>query len=201
MAGEWKFKRGIDSFTKVIQDLHYQSNVNAGRFLRNVVRLTRYIEYINESTISASSIPEKLDAVEKLCEMASKFPSIVAFLAHVSKIDDKKKKSKKGKDAVNIVTAHSSKGLEWDVVFVPNVNEELFPHRMNVDSEEERRLFYVACSRPRKQLFFSWWFNDTDMAKNNEGFFITEPLGKQKVLEMKKELFRGASEVHEFYPS
>ncbi|PAW27570.1 hypothetical protein BKC07_19145 [Peribacillus simplex] len=113
MAGEWKFKRGIESFTKVIQDLHYQSNVNAGRFLRNIVKLTRCIEHINERTITASSIPEILDAVEKLCEMGSKFPNIVAFLSHVSKIDDKKKNSK-GKDAINIVTAHSSKGLEWD---------------------------------------------------------------------------------------
>ncbi|MFA2720670.1 ATP-dependent helicase [Bacillus paranthracis] len=199
-AGEWKFKRGIDNFTKVIQDLHYQSNVNAGRFLRNVVKLTRYIEYINESTISASSIPEKLDAVEKLCEMASKFPTIQAFLAHVSKIDDKKKKSK-GKDAVNIMTVHASKGLEFDVVFVPNVNEELFPHRMNPDVEEERRLFYVACSRPRKQLFVSWFFYGSDMEKLNEGIFIKELLGKDKVLEMKKSLFRGATEVHEYYPS
>lgn len=198
-AGEWKFKRGIDNFTKVIQDLHYQQTVNAGRFLRNVVKLTRYIEYINESTISASSIPEKLDAVERLCEMASKFPTINAFLAHVSKIDDKKKKSK-GKDAVNIVTAHSAKGLEWDATFVVNVNENLFPHQMNPDKEEERRLFYVACSRARKQLFISWWFYDTDMEKINEGLFIKELLGKDKVLEMKKQLFRGASEVHEFYP-
>ncbi|WP_165616030.1 hypothetical protein [Bacillus proteolyticus] len=51
------------------------------------MRLTRYNDYINESTISASnfSIPEKLDAVEKFCEMASKFPNITAFLAHISK--------------------------------------------------------------------------------------------------------------------
>ncbi|MDP1421153.1 3'-5' exonuclease [Peribacillus simplex] len=102
----------------------------------------------------------------------------------------RKKKSK------NIVTAHSSKGLEWDVAFVPNVNEELFPHRMNVDSEEERRLFYVACSRPRKQLFVSWWFYDTDMEKINEGFFsLRNYWGKEKVMEMKKVLFRGATEV------
>lgn len=200
MAGEWKFKRGIDNFTKVIQDLHYQQNVNAGRFLRNVVRLTRYNDYINENTITASAIPEKLDAVEKLCEMASKFPSIQAFLAHVGKINDKKTKSK-GKDAVNIVTAHSSKGLEWDVVFVVNVNEELFPHNMNPDKEEERRLFYVACSRPRKQLHVSWWFYGSDMEKVNEGLFINELLGKEKLLEMKKSLFRGASEVVENYPS
>ncbi|MGE7649192.1 3'-5' exonuclease [Peribacillus frigoritolerans] len=110
------------------------------------------------------------------------------------------RRSPRGKDAVNIVTAHSSTGLEWDVVFVLTVNEELFPHRMNLSEEEERRLFYVACSRPRKQLFVSWWFNDTDITKTNEGFFIKELLGKEKVLEMKKELFRGASEVHEYYP-
>lgn len=106
----------------------------------------------------------------------------------------------KGKDTVNIMTVHASKGLEWDIVFVPNVNEELFPHHMNPD-EEERRLFYVACSRPRKQLFVSWWFYDADMEKANEGFFIKELLGKDKVLEMKKELFRGATEVHEYYPN
>ncbi|MFJ8247314.1 ATP-dependent helicase [Peribacillus asahii] len=199
-AGDWRFERGINNFIKVIQDLHQQSNVNAGRFIRNVVRLTRYTEYINESTITASSIPEKLDAVEKLCEMAGKFPTIQAFLAHVSKINEKKNKSK-GKDAVNIVTAHSAKGLEWDTVFVVNVNEELFPHRMNACEEEERRLFYVACSRPKKRLFVSWWFYSSDMEKINEGMFITELLGKEKTLEMKKELFRGSAEVHEYYPS
>ncbi|WP_144624796.1 ATP-dependent helicase [Bacillus velezensis] len=199
-AGEWKFKRGIDNFTKIIQDLHYQQSVNAGRFLRNIVKLTRYIEHIEENTITASSIPEKLDAVEKLCEMASKFPNITAFLAHISKIDDRKKKSK-GVDAVNIVTVHSSKGLEWDVTFVVNVVEDLFPHTMNPDKEEERRLFYVACSRARKKLFISFWFYDSDNAKVNEGLFITELLGSKKVLEMKKTLFRGSSEAVELYPN
>ncbi|MDQ8092547.1 3'-5' exonuclease [Bacillus amyloliquefaciens] len=127
--------------------------------------------------------------------MGAKFPTIQAFLSHVGK-----KKKSKGKDAVYIVTAHSSKRLEWDVVFVPNVNEGMFPHSMNPCDEEERRLFYVACSRPRKQLFVSWYFYDLDMAKLNEGMFITELLGKENFLKMKKELFRGATEVHTDYP-
>ena len=198
-AGEWKYKRGIDNFVKVMTDLNRRSIANAGRFLRDVVKLTRYIEFINESTIAASSIPEKLDAVERLCEMASKFPSINAFLSHVGKIDDKKKKSK-GKEAVNIVTVHSAKGLEWDVVFVPNVNKDLFAHQMNPDIEEERRLFYVACSRPRKKLFVSWFFYDSDMEKIEESSFVKELLGEQKTLEMKKRMFRGESDIHEFYP-
>ncbi|WP_142315969.1 3'-5' exonuclease [Bacillus cereus] len=62
--------------------------------------------------------------------------------------------------------------------------------------KEERRLFYVACSRARKQLFVSWYFYDTDMEKLNEGIFVKELLGKEKTLEMKRRLFRGETEVH-----
>ena len=51
-----------------------------------------------------------------------------------------KRKSPEKKDAVNIVTVHSTKGLKWDITFVVNVNEGIFPL-------EERRLFYVTCSR------------------------------------------------------
>jgi DNA helicase II / ATP-dependent DNA helicase PcrA len=199
---EWKYKRNIDPLIAIIADLKYQveSGVNAGRFLRNVVKNTRYLHYINETTTSASQITEKLESVEKLCEMASKFPTIKAFLAHVGTIKDKQAKSK-GKDAVQVVTMHSSKGLEWDNVFVINCNEELMPHNMNNDEEEERRLFYVACSRPRKKLFVSWYFYDSDFEIQKEGLFIQELLGKKVTDDMKKELFRGATEANHFYPT
>lgn len=59
-AGEWKFKRRIDNFTKVIQDLHGQQYGNAGGFLRSIVKLTRYNEFINESTITSSAIPVEI---------------------------------------------------------------------------------------------------------------------------------------------
>ncbi|MCP1324241.1 MULTISPECIES: ATP-dependent helicase [Bacillus] len=199
---EWKFKRGIDNFTKIISDLHYQSNssTNAGRFLRNVIKATRYIEFVNETTPNASAIEEKLESIEKLCSMASKFPNIKAFLAHVSTIKDKQAKSK-GKDAVQVMTSHASKGLEFDAVFVPNANEGLIPHKMNPDEEEERRLFYVSCSRPRKKLYISWFFYDAEAMLQNESVFIQELLGEDMILEMKKALFRGKSETHVWYPS
>lgn len=197
-AGEWKFKRGIDNLTRVIEDLSTQLESNAGRFLRSIIRSTRYIEHVNTTTMNASSIDEKLEAIEKLCSMASKFPTIKAFLAHVSTIKDKQSKNK-GKDAVQIVTIHSSKGLEWDVVFVPNCNEGLIPHENNHDVEEERRLFYVATSRPRKRLYLSWTFYDSQMEMQNEGLFITELLGEKKALEMKKELFKGSASCDYLY--
>ena len=192
---EWKYKRNIDALTKIISELKFQadSNVNAGRFLRNIARQTRYFQHINDTTTSASQIGEKTEAVEKLMEMGAKFPNIRAFLAHITKIKDKQAKSK-GKDAVQIVTMHSSKGLEWDNVFVVNVNETLLPHQMNGDEEEERRLFYVACSRPRKRLYISWFCYDNESTMLAESPFIKELLGDKKILEMKKELFRGSKE-------
>lgn len=198
---DWKFKRNIEPLIKVIDELKYQveSNVNAGRLLRNVVKSTRYMQYLNETTTSVSQIDEKTEAIEKLCEMGAKFPTIKAFLAHIGTIKDKQAKSK-GKDAVQVVTIHSSKGLEWDCVFVPNCNEDLMPHHMNNDIEEERRLFYVACSRPRKKLFVSWYFYDSDFVIQKEGLFIEELLGKEQTDEMKKELFRGARESVFLYP-
>ncbi|PEF30408.1 hypothetical protein CON39_12115 [Bacillus thuringiensis] len=197
---DWKFKRNMDSLMGIISDIRHQvaSNVNAGRVLRNIMNATRYRNHINETTTTASQIDEKLDAVERLCEMGAKFPNIKAFLAHIMKIKEKQKKAK-GTDAVQVVTMHSSKGLEWDVVFVPNCNEDLMPHHMNNDIEEERRLFYVACSRPRKKLYVSYYIYDGEMEIQNEGLFITELLGEDKTTDMKKQLFRGNREVHTHY--
>jgi DNA helicase-2/ATP-dependent DNA helicase PcrA len=57
---------------------------------------------------------------------------------------------------VNLITAHGSKGLEFDRVFVVGVEHELWPHKNSIDIEEERRLFYVATTRARKFLNISY---------------------------------------------
>lgn len=59
-------------------------------------------------------------------------------------------------DAVNIVTMHAAKGLEWKVVILPDVNEGSVPHKKAVkdeEIEEERRMFYVAMTRAKEHLF------------------------------------------------
>ncbi len=65
----------------------------------------------------------------------------------------------KDKDAVTISTIHSAKGLEWPVVFVNALVDGLMPHHRSVDEfeelEEERKLFYVACSRAKTHLYLT----------------------------------------------
>jgi ATP-dependent DNA helicase Rep len=62
-------------------------------------------------------------------------------------------------DAVRVITGHSAKGLEYPFVFLPGLEEEIFPHKNAIEGEtveEERRLFYVAMTRARRELTLSW---------------------------------------------
>ncbi|MBK1669210.1 hypothetical protein CKO28_14325 [Rhodovibrio sodomensis] len=60
------------------------------------------------------------------------------------------------RSAVALSTAHSSKGLEWDTVFIAGFEQNLMPHKLAEDPEEERRIAYVAMTRARKVLCMSW---------------------------------------------
>jgi DNA helicase-2/ATP-dependent DNA helicase PcrA len=84
---------------------------------------------------------------------------LVAFLTHAS-LEAGDNQAQAGQDAVQMMTVHAAKGLEFDVVFITGLEEGLFPHEnsmMDPDGlEEERRLMYVAITRARKRLFMSF---------------------------------------------
>ena len=68
--------------------------------------------------------------------------------------------------AVDLVTLHASKGLEWDIVFVIHCNDDVFPSsKKKEDIICERRLFYVAVTRARKHLFFTYNRNERDLSR------------------------------------
>ncbi|SOZ54759.1 DNA-dependent ATPase I and helicase II [Cupriavidus taiwanensis] len=84
---------------------------------------------------------------------------LVAFLTHAS-LEAGDNQAQAGQDAVQMMTVHAAKGLEFDVVFISGLEEGLFPHEnsmMDPDGlEEERRLMYVAITRARKRLYISF---------------------------------------------
>ena len=86
-------------------------------------------------------------------------PLLADFLAHAS-LEAGDHQAEAGSDAVQLMTVHAAKGLEFDVVFLSGLEEGLFPHENSIQEaeglEEERRLMYVAVTRARQRLYLSF---------------------------------------------
>ncbi|PJZ30770.1 ATP-dependent helicase [Leptospira kmetyi] len=133
---------------------------------------------------------EDLDSV---LGFALKYDSLGAFLSDLTMDSaslslDKIKPDNQESDLLNLSTVHSAKGLEFDVVFILNSTEGVFPSNKNTDTEEERRLFYVAITRARKELFLT----RPSLAQSRSGpyytklsRFLSEIQSPEKVYELK----------------
>jgi DNA helicase II / ATP-dependent DNA helicase PcrA len=84
---------------------------------------------------------------------------LAAFLTHAA-LEAGDNQAQAGQDAIQLMTVHSAKGLEFDAVFITGVEEGLFPHENSLSDaggvEEERRLMYVAITRARQRLYLSF---------------------------------------------
>ncbi|HYJ33336.1 MAG TPA: UvrD-helicase domain-containing protein [Candidatus Binatia bacterium] len=124
-----------------------------------VVAAVRYREYLAEESPAESE--ERIENVEELIAGAEAYarraedPSVEGFLSEVALLTDVDLWDDT-EDAVNLMTVHSAKGLEFPVVFVVGLEEGLLPHASALDEpaelEEERRLFYVALTRARERV-------------------------------------------------
>ena len=84
---------------------------------------------------------------------------LISFLAHAA-LEAGEHQAGEGDDALQLMTTHSAKGLEFNVVFLSGLEEGLFPHENAIQEsgglEEERRLMYVAVTRARRRLYLSY---------------------------------------------
>jgi DNA helicase II / ATP-dependent DNA helicase PcrA len=97
----------------------------------------------------------RLENLKELVRSMEEFENLQGFLEHISLVMDNEKAAEA--DAVNIMTLHSAKGLEFDTVFLPGWEEGVFPNQRTLDDqgraglEEERRLAHVGITRARKR--------------------------------------------------
>lgn len=114
---------------------------------------------------TSAEAPGRMENLKELINVMSDteaYPDLSSFMEHVSLVMDNDGEADDNK--VKLITLHSAKGLEFDVVFLPGWEENLFPHQRALDEgeqalEEERRLAYVAITRAKHRLFISMAHN------------------------------------------
>jgi DNA helicase II / ATP-dependent DNA helicase PcrA len=105
------------------------------------------------------SVPAEADkALDAEFATGETMSPLNAFLTHAA-LESGDNQAQAGQDAIQLMTVHASKGLEFDCVFIGGMEEGLFPHENSMSDigglEEERRLMYVAITRARKRLYLS----------------------------------------------
>ena len=119
-----------------------------------------YEEYLSEyAEYRHIRVEELLEVLNELQEAAKGFDSFEDWFQHMEEYKETLKTQNREKnreeDAVTLTTLHSSKGLEFPVVFIVDINEGTIPHRkatLEADLEEERRMFYVGMTRAKDRL-------------------------------------------------
>lgn len=135
--------REIANKTGILKDLYKENTVEERAKYENVEELLNGIrDFV--ATNFAKNEPVKLEN----------------FLENVALLTDQDNEKNKDKNKITLMTMHASKGLEFPQVYIVGMEEELFPSKMSVYSqqelEEERRLFYVAVTRAKKRLTMSY---------------------------------------------
>lgn len=139
---------------RMLKDMAPYAAVNYIRYGIN------YEEYLQEYAKARRMKPEELtDILDEIQDGCRPFKTVEAWYEHLTaykeRLLEQRGKKERDPDAITLATLHSAKGLEFQEVFLVDVNEGTIPHRkasMEADIEEERRLFYVGMTRAKDRL-------------------------------------------------
>jgi DNA helicase-2/ATP-dependent DNA helicase PcrA len=168
----------LGAFVKLIESLRFEtSNLPLSEIVDAVVRRSGLIQHyqaekegqdrvenLGELVNAAAAFVQEegygTDAPGTQGEAAAAIPSPLAgFLSHAS-LEAGDNQAEAGQDALQLMTVHAAKGLEFFAVFITGLEEGLFPHENSLTEmdglEEERRLMYVAITRARRRLYVSF---------------------------------------------
>ena len=175
-------KTKLKNFANLILELsNYKNKMPIAEFITKIIEETGYITEIKE-TEDETTAETRIDNLQELINVAKEFVptedttdpfgEFLTQVALVSDIDGFEEED----NSLTLMTLHSAKGLEFDVVFLAGLDEGIFPHSRSINGvggnavdselEEERRLMYVGVTRARKLLFIThaerrkMWGND-----------------------------------------
>lgn len=130
-------------------------------YIRHVIGYEEYLkEYAEFRRMNAEDLLEVLNELQESARAYKTYDEWFAYMERYKKeMDEMRKRQQEVKEGVHLATMHSSKGLEYDKVFILDAAEGITPYKkavLDADLEEERRMFYVAMTRAKKELTICW---------------------------------------------
>ncbi|GAP62459.1 DNA helicase II / ATP-dependent DNA helicase PcrA [Ardenticatena maritima] len=158
----------VDFYTMLRDFIRVRHTMNAVDLLEAVIRRINYREYVDRNlSENEDDAEERWANVQELLAVADQFSyadpaqSLPNFLEEVALVSDADTIDE-NRDVVTLLTLHTAKGLEYKVVFITGVEENLLPHSRSTDEidalDEERRLFYVGITRAKERLYLLYAF-------------------------------------------
>jgi DNA helicase-2/ATP-dependent DNA helicase PcrA len=153
--------------------LFYRENIRRQKEIKSFFKAVSFVShlrpalavrYLIRSVGIGQVFKDSQDALDELEKDAAKFQDMRKFIDMADELKEKKDAALKDdqtdpENRVNLLTMHSSKGLEFGLVWIPNLNEGIIPTRSAVGedaTEEERRMLYVAMTRAKRALIMSY---------------------------------------------
>ena len=162
-------KKKLQSFALMIDGFHQQSEeMDAFTFAEQVLRTSGVmtalaLDRTQEGIDRAQNVQELLNAIHEFVDQRTQegidYTPVTDFLSEVSLLTDQDENLTDTKERVTLMTVHAAKGLEFPVVFIVGLEENLFPSQFAIkpsEIEEERRLLYVAITRSMEQCYLSF---------------------------------------------
>ncbi len=153
----------------------------AVNYIRKSIGYDAYLsEYARRRQLPANELFETMD---ELLESTRDYKRLDDWLEFTEEYTEKLKQEQRRQpdtDSISVLTLHGSKGLEYDLVIIPDVNEGLIPYKkavLDAELEEERRMLYVGMTRTRQELFLSY-VKTIRSKKAEPSCFLTEILDK-----------------------
>ena len=150
----------VERIDKLMADLRLISKMRpypALNFIRNAVGFDDYIkDYAEFRQLDADELYEVLDEFASMIVDFKSYAEMFEFIEEYSEVLKKQQIEERDKKGLKLMTMHSSKGLEFDCVYIMNVVEGCIPYRKaktSAEIEEERRMLYVAMTRARHELY------------------------------------------------
>ena len=151
-----KARTSLRDFAGIITDL--RALIDDAPVLSIIESLIRRIDYMNYLDDRTPQGEARQENVRELLSVAKEYQEfgLEGFLEEISLVSDVDSQDRSG-EAVTLMTMHAAKGLEFPVVFMPGMEETIFPHSRALydqsEMEEERRLCYVGMTRAREELY------------------------------------------------